>query len=120
MKEQILYAFEYSDAAGSNAGKVLSSTLWNQSGVIYVSIDGKQTELEGSAYNKYCPTKSSGSESEPIRLITGCTNTSDAQIIYYWIEQKGYNFTFTVSDDEDTDYFYVKIAVYFCPSMESK
>ena len=40
--------------AGSNAGKVLTTTLWNQSGNIYVSINGTQTNL-GVVYNKYCP-----------------------------------------------------------------
>ncbi len=81
--------------AGSNAGKVLTTTLWNQSGNIYVSINGTQTNL-GVDYNEYCPV---GYESGTTRTLTGCTNTADASVIYYWIEQ-GYAFDFnaTIND----------------------
>ena len=86
--------------SGSNNGVILTSTLWNQSGNIYVKINGVQTKLE-EIYNKYCPNASS---SDTTKTLTGCTNTADSQIIYYWIE-KGYSFSLTVST---SNYFYLK------------
>ena len=79
-------------ASGNNNGVVLTTTLWNQSGNIYVSINGQQTNL-GVAQNLYCPL---GYNSTTVRTITGCTNTADASVIYYWIEQ-GYTFEFTAT-----------------------
>ena len=86
-------------SAGINNGIILTSTLWNQSGTIYV--DG--TELPDYTYNQYCPDASS---SDKTKTLTGCTNTADSQIIYYWIEQ-GKNLTLKVSS---SDYFYLKTA----------
>ena len=84
----------------SNEGKILTSTLWNQSGNIYISVNGIQTKLN-EKYNKYCPDLSA---TNPSKCVTGCTNTADAQIIYYWLE-KGYEFDFTISSN---DYFFWK------------
>ncbi|MBR7143981.1 MAG: C10 family peptidase [Lentisphaeria bacterium] len=86
-------------AAGNNAGNVLTTTLWNQSGEIYVKIDGTQTRL-GVDYNIYCPIYN-GSD----RAVTGCTNTADAQIIYYWLT-KGYADQITLTANAD-DWFRV-------------
>ncbi|MBE6373266.1 MAG: hypothetical protein E7055_14510 [Lentisphaerae bacterium] len=86
-------------SAGINNGIILTSTLWNQSGTIYV--DGE--ELPDYTYNQYCPDASS---SDKTKTLTGCTNTADSQIIYYWIEQ-GKNLTLKVST---SDYFYLKTA----------
>ena len=86
--------------SGSNNGTILTSTLWEQEFNIYVKINGVQTELE-EIYNKYCPNASS---SDTTKTVTGCTNTADSQIIYYWIE-KGYSFSLTVST---SDYFYLQ------------
>ncbi len=82
----------------SNEGLILTSTLWNQSGTIYVSVNGKQTALSGDLYNKYCPFISQTSTQ---RSVTGCSNTADSQILYYWIE-KGYNLNLSASS---SDYF---------------
>lgn len=92
----------------SNAGKVLTSTLWNQSGNIYVKVDGIQTQLD-EEYNKYCPQLSAENSA---KCVTGCTNTADSQIIYYWLE-KDYSFTFEISSD---DYFVWKAdgEKYYC------
>ena len=81
----------------SNDGKILTTTRWNQSGNIYVSVDGRQTRL-AEVYNKYCPNISSTNSS---KSVTGCTNTTDSQILYYWLEQ-GYDFFFSISS---SDYF---------------
>ena len=86
-------------AGGSNEGKILTSTRWNQSGTIYVSVGGEQTALTGYTYNKFCPIYSGES-----RAITGCSNTADAQILYYWIE-KGYDLSLSVTTD---NYFKIK------------
>lgn len=88
-------------AAGDNDGKILTSTLWNQSGTVYVKIDGHQTPLEGYTYNQYCPDTSS---SDTTKTLTGCTNTADSQIIYYWLENH-YSLNLKVST---SDYFYLK------------
>ena len=86
----------------SNAGKILTSTLWNQNGTIYVQINGTQTALSGYKYNQYCPNASSTVSS---KTLTGCTNTADSQVFYYWIEKKGYkNLSFTLTG---SDYFYL-------------
>ena len=90
---------EEAAAEGSNAGKILTSTRWNQSGTIYVSIGGEQTALTGYTYNKFCPNYAEGS-----RAITGCSNTADAQILYYWIE-KGYDLQLSVTTN---NYFKIK------------
>ena len=90
---------EEAAAAGSNAGKILTSTKWNQSGTIYVNVGGEQTALTGYAYNKFCPNYAEGS-----RSVTGCSNTADAQILYYWIE-KGYALQLSVTTD---NYFKIK------------
>ena len=87
------------EAATSNAGVILTSTLWSQSGTVYVSVDGVQTKLTGYTYNKFCPNYAEGS-----RAITGCTNTADAQILYYWIEQ-GYDLALSVTTE---NYFKIK------------
>lgn len=67
----------------SNIGKILTSTLWNQSGDIYVNVNGKQTKLNGE-YNQYCPNIS---YTDQTKTLTGCCATMDAQILYYWLEQ---------------------------------
>ena len=85
-------------SAGSNDGVILTSTLWNQSGTVYVSVDGKQTALDGWSYNKFAPCADGSKHS-----LTGCSNTADAQILYYWIE-KGYDLSLAVTTD---NYFYV-------------
>ncbi|MBR2508681.1 MAG: C10 family peptidase, partial [Lentisphaeria bacterium] len=94
----------------SNEGKVLTSTRWNQDGNVYVSVNGIQTQLN-EIYNKYCPDLSATNST---KCVTGCTNTADAQIIYYWLEQ-GYEFDFTISSN---DYFYWKTdgKLYYCSS----
>ena len=86
--------------ANSNDGVILTSTLWDQSGTVYVSCNGEQTPLTGWTYNRYCPNESPSSSK---RSITGCTNTADAQIIYYWIE-RGFDFSLSVSS---SNYFYL-------------
>jgi autotransporter passenger strand-loop-strand repeat protein len=84
-------------SAGGNAGKILTSTLWDQSGTIYVN----GTPLEGHNYNDDCPNASSSSSE---KTLTGCTNTADSQILYYWLEQ-GKNLTFKVTS---SNYFYLE------------
>ena len=84
----------------SNDGKILTSTRWNQSGNIYVSVNGEQTSLDVN-YNKYCPLVDPAATA---RSITGCSNTAHSQIIYYWIEQ-GYKFNLTITSN---DYFTLK------------
>ena len=80
-------------ASGSNEGKILTSTLWAQKGTVYVCVDGEQTALTGYAYNRFCPLYSGDS-----RAVTGCSNTADAQILYYWLE-KGYDLRLAVTTD---------------------
>ena len=80
----------------NNDGVILTSTLWNQSGTIYISVDGEQTALTGYTYNQYCPlVGGSGIE----HTVTGCSNTADSQLLYYWIE-KGHNLELSVSSDD--------------------
>lgn len=79
---------------GNAEGKILTSTLWQQSGRIV--IDGQ--EISGCSYNLYCPYISTSSR---IRSVTGCTNTADAQILYYYLEQ-GWDLQLSVSS---ADYF---------------
>ncbi len=86
-------------SAGGNDGKILTTTLWNQSGTIY--INGTSTPLEGYSYNDFCPNASSGSSE---KTVTGCTNTADSQILYYWLEQ-GKDLTFNVTSG---NYFYLE------------
>ena len=78
-----------------NSGKILTSTLWNQSGKVVVQINGKNHTFT-TRYNEYAPYYQENTIS-----ITGCTNTADSQIIYYWLE-KGYadelNFTVNATD----------------------
>ncbi len=78
-------------------GTVLTSTLWNQSGAVYIQIDGKQTRIGGS-YNAFSPYVSSSSTT---RSVTGCSNTADSQILYYWLE-RGYDLDLSVTT---SDYF---------------
>ena len=77
-------------------GTSLTSTLWNQSGTIYVSVDGKQTALSGYTYNQFCPTLTSNSSTH---CVTGCSNTADSQILYYWLE-RGYDLNLSVTSDD--------------------
>ena len=86
-------------ASGSNEGEILTSTRWHQFGTVYVAVDGVQTALSGYTYNQYCPIYAEGS-----RAITGCSNTADAQILYYWIE-KGYDLSLEVTTE---NYFKIK------------
>ena len=95
-----VFVTEESSSSG-NAGIFLLSTLWNQSGTIYVDTGSGQTALTGYTYNKYCPLVSVGSSD---RSVTGCTNTADSQVIYYWLE-KGASLNLEVSSD---DYFILK------------
>ncbi len=85
----------------NNDGVILTSTLWNQSGTIYVSIDGKQTALTGYTYNQYCPLI--GGEGA-VHSVTGCSNTADSQLLYYWLE-KGYELELSVSTE---DFYYLE------------
>ena len=85
----------------NNDGVILTSTLWNQSGTIYVSIDGKQTALTGYTYNQYCPLI--GGEGT-VHSVTGCSNTADSQLLYYWLE-KGYELELSVSTE---DFYYLE------------
>ncbi|MBQ9787758.1 MAG: C10 family peptidase [Lentisphaeria bacterium] len=85
---------DYTVIPGNADGKILTSTQWQQDGRVVV--DGQ--ELEGQIYNRFCPWLSPNSR---IRSVTGCTNTADAQILYYFLEQ-GWDLQFTVSSD---DYF---------------
>ncbi len=89
------------DAAEYVPGTILTSTLWNQSGTINISVNGQQTPLTGYTYNQYCPFTLSNGVSTATRSLTGCTNTADASIVYYWLA-KGYRFDFEVAD---ADYF---------------
>ena len=90
---------EEAASGGVNAGKILTSTKWSQYGTVYVSVDGTQTALSGYTYNKFCPNYSEGS-----RALTGCSNTADSQILYYWIE-KGYDLSLAVTT---ANYFKIK------------
>ena len=81
---------------GRNDGKVLTTTLWNQRGDIYVWLNDKYQNLSVD-YNAHCPMGYPVDEEEQLqRTITGCTNTADSSLVYYWIEQ-GYTFDFTVT-----------------------
>ncbi|MBQ7396745.1 MAG: C10 family peptidase [Lentisphaeria bacterium] len=77
-------------------GTILTSTLWNQSGTIYIQIKGKQTALTGYTYNKFCPNISATNSN---KSVTGCSNTADSQILYYWLE-RGYKLSFTVTSND--------------------
>ena len=85
----------------NNDGVILTSTLWNQSGTIYVSVDGEQTALTGYTYNQYCPLI--GGEGT-VHSVTGCSNTADSQLLYYWLE-KGYELELSVSTE---DFYYLE------------
>ena len=77
-------------------GTTLTLTLWNQSGTIYIPIDGEQVALTGFEYNKFCPdTKKDSKE----KSVTGCTNTADSQVLYYWM-QRGYEFNLSVNSSD--------------------
>ena len=91
----------YESALPGNSGKILLSTLWNQYGTIYVKSGSGQTALNGYTYDQYCPLNSAYSSEHS---VTGCTNTADAQVLYYWLE-KGATLTLQVSAD---DYFELK------------
>ena len=85
-------------AGGSSASTgVLLSTLWTQSGYIY--INGFST---GYQFNEYCPMDYSTGK----RSITGCTNTAAAQIIHYYIEKFGLDLqlTLTAADEYTSEY----------------
>ncbi len=84
-------------------GTILTNTLWNQSGVIYISVNGVQTALTGTEYNQYCPYYLANGV-RAAQSVTGCTNTADSQVVYYWL-QKGYTFDFEVAL---SDYFIVQ------------
>ena len=85
--------------AGRNDGEVLTTTLWNQDGDIYVWLNDEHQILPVD-YNAYCPMGYPADEEEQLqRTITGCTNTADSSLVYYWIEQ-GYTFDFTVTDQD--------------------
>jgi len=81
-------------------GTTLTLTLWNQDGTIYIPVDGEQVALTGYDYNKYCPYISKENKTHS---VTGCTNTSHSQILYYWM-QRGYEFDLTVTS---SDYYYL-------------
>ncbi|MBR7138804.1 MAG: C10 family peptidase [Lentisphaeria bacterium] len=87
----------YTVVPGNADGRILTSTLWQQDGVIV--IDGEK--LEGYTYNRFCPYISTNSFT---RSVTGCTNTADAQILYYFLEQ-GWELELSVSS---SDYFTLK------------
>ncbi|MBR7107428.1 MAG: C10 family peptidase, partial [Lentisphaeria bacterium] len=95
----------------SNDGKILTSTKWNQSGPIYISVNGEQTRLDVD-YNKYCPWVD---PAKTERSVTGCSNTAHSQIIYYWIEQ-GYKFDLSITSN---DYFNWKSdsKTYYCSEV---
>ena len=95
------HVFVTEESSSGNEGKFLLSTLWNQSGTVYVNTGSGQTALTGYTYNKYCPLVSADSSQHS---VTGCTNTADSQVIYYWLE-KGASFDLEVSSD---DYFILK------------
>ncbi len=77
-------------------GTTLTLTLWDQSGTIYIPVDGEQVALTGYEYNKFCPdTKKDSKE----KSVTGCTNTAHSQIIYYWM-QRGYEFNLSVNSSD--------------------
>ena len=100
------FGYDYGAAASDtafdkNSGVILTSTLWNQDGTVYVNVNGKQTALSDYTYNQYCPDVSS---SDKTKTLTGCTNTADSQVLYYWLEQ-GYDLKFSVST---SDYFYLE------------
>ena len=80
-------------------GSTLTSTLWSQSGTIYISVNGKQQALSGYTYNKFCPNISVSNEG---KSVTGCSNTADSQILYYWLE-RGYDLDLSVNTN---DFFY--------------
>lgn len=86
---------QYIFKSGEADGKVLTSTEWEQSGRIY--LDGKY--LSGYTYNRYCPFISSRYNQS--RSVTGCTNTADAQVIFYYLEH-GVQLDLSV---DSTDYF---------------
>ena len=85
-------------AAASNAGVVLTSTLWHQRGYVYICVDGVQQKIAENTYHQFCPLDENGSRSR-----TGCSNTADGQILYYWVE-KGYDLQLEVTTD---NYFYI-------------
>lgn len=88
-------------APGKNNDKILTTTLWNQYGAVYISIDGTQTVLSGVDYNAYCPYYYPAADDKlsTARAVTGCTNTADSQVIYYWLE-KGHTFNFQITGDD--------------------
>ena len=81
-------------------GDILTTTRWNQSGTIYISKNNQQTALTGYTYNQFCPNLSPTSTE---KTVTGCSNTADSQILYYWMEMHGYTFDLSVTTDD----FYV-------------
>ncbi len=83
--------------AGEADGKILTSTEWEQSGLIY--LDGHY--ISGYTYNRYCPYLSS---SQLVHSVTGCTNTADAQILFYHLSM-GVQLKLSVSS---SDYFTLK------------
>ncbi len=86
-------------SSGVNDGVILTTTRWNQSGKIYFYVDGKYVILDDVTYNQYCPLLPN---STTTHCVTGCTNTADSQILYYWLS-KGYDLNLKVT----TDNYYV-------------
>jgi len=81
--------------------KILTETLWDQTGTIYVpdpDNPGKSIKLEGFCYNDDCPVYLF-QDNFKARSATGCSNTVAAQIIYYWL-QKGADLSFSVKDTD--------------------
>lgn len=96
-------------SSGVNDGVVLTTTRWNQSGKIYFYVDGKYVILDDVTYNQYCPLLPN---STTTHCVTGCTNTADSQILYYWLS-KGYDLNLKVTTDNyyvlsgSSEYIYV-------------
>ena len=88
---------QYVYKSGAADGRILTSTEWEQSGQVY--LNGKY--VSGYTYNRYCPYVSSDNK---VHSDTGCTNTADAQVIYYHLSN-GAQLDLSVSS---SDHFHLK------------
>ena len=89
-KRQMAKAENNTDATPEHAEYILMDTAWNQASY-------SDNEFE---YNKYCPYIMIGTKPGSERSYTGCVSTMAGQIVYYWIQKKGFDLDLTLSSDD--------------------
>ena len=79
--------------ANIDTSGVLLSTLWTQKGIC--PMGGNTTIL----YNEYTPLDPS--VTPEAHSLTGCVNTAAGQLIYYFIEKKGFDLPLTLDEKDE-------------------